>query len=80
LGVKVWGAGGGHTARDRDDWKLILKETKVLHGLYSQWEQREREREREPHKKEKKRWLMRFFYTFVPCIFIICIMNQQMHN
>jgi hypothetical protein len=24
-------------ARDRGAWKLILKETKVLHGPYSQW-------------------------------------------
>jgi hypothetical protein len=34
------------TARDRYAWKLILKETKVLCGPYSQWRERARERER----------------------------------
>jgi hypothetical protein len=27
-------------ARKRDDWKLILKETKVLHGPYRLWRRR----------------------------------------
>ena len=29
-------------ARDRDAWKLIQEETKVLHGHYSQWIRRRR--------------------------------------
>ena len=28
-------------AKDRDTWKLILKEAKVLHGLQSQLRERE---------------------------------------
>jgi hypothetical protein len=27
-------------SRDRDAWKLILKEAWVLHGPYSQWRER----------------------------------------
>jgi hypothetical protein len=32
MGVRAW----RKIAEDRDAWKLILKEARVLHGLYSQ--------------------------------------------
>jgi hypothetical protein len=40
--LKMSGRKGGFKgwrkiARDRDSWKLILKEAKVMHGPYSQW-------------------------------------------
>jgi hypothetical protein len=40
MGVRCWRK---NKTRDRDAWKLIPKETKVLHGLYRQWEEREGE-------------------------------------
>jgi hypothetical protein len=36
MGVRGW----RKIAKDRDAWKLILKEARVLHGPYSQWRAR----------------------------------------
>jgi hypothetical protein len=38
---KTVGRGWRKIAKDRDTWKLVLKEAKVLHGPYSQWGGRE---------------------------------------
>jgi len=39
MGIRSW----RKITRERDDWKLILKEAKVLHGPYSQWIEKETE-------------------------------------
>jgi hypothetical protein len=38
--------GWRNTGRDRDAWKLILNEAKVLHRQQSRWTETEREREK----------------------------------
>jgi len=38
MGVRGW----RKIAGNRDAWKLILKETRVLYGLYRQWSRRSR--------------------------------------
>jgi hypothetical protein len=42
------GAGGWRkTVKDRNAWKLILKQARVLLGKQSQWKERKTERKRE---------------------------------
>jgi hypothetical protein len=48
LGVRGW----RKIAKGTDAWKLMLKETRVRHGPWSQWRDRERERERERERIE----------------------------
>jgi hypothetical protein len=63
MGVKGW----REIARDnRDASKLILKETKVLHGPYSQWRETETDKESEflPCTKNRSKQTVQWFLTF----------------